>query len=132
MDLERAEHIKLNFDQNHKFANEEDISIEILQKIILARTEEILELCNKSAEFNSFMLGEFKMVLMGEGAKILDNQYKDKIAFSNDIDLLDESNEDIIQSAHKLNSGGNKQEVVTIPKKQINKGFFEKLFHLFR
>ena len=72
------------------------------------------------------------MILMGEGSKILDNELKDKIAFSNDIDLLDESNEDIIQSAHKLNSGGNKQEVVTIPKKQINKGFFEKLFHLFR
>ena len=132
MDLERAEHIKLNFDQNHKFANEEDISIEILQKIILARTEEILELCNKSAEFNSFMLGEFKMVLMGEGAKILDNQYKDKIAFSSDIDFLEETLEDICQSGFKFEMGQNKQEVVVVPKKQVKQGFFEKLFHFFR
>ena len=31
------------------------------------------------------------MVLMGEGSKILDNQYKDKISFSNDIDFLEET-----------------------------------------
>jgi cell division protein FtsA len=131
IDLDRAEYIKLNFDQNYKVVNEENISLEILQKIILARTEEILELCNKSARSNLFMLSEFKMVLMGEGSKILDNQYKDKIVFSSDIDFLEETLEDICQSGFKFISGLNKQEVVLVPKTPTKQGFFEKFFHLF-
>ena len=67
--------IKINFIDN------EDISIETLQKIIFARTEEILELCAKSLALNSGEVDQFKMVLMGEGSKILDNQHKDKISF---------------------------------------------------
>ena len=132
IDLERAEQIKLNFDQNQKLADDENISVEILQKIILARTEEILELSAKFSESNSFMLGKFKMVLMGEGSKILDKYYKDKISFSNDIDFLEETLEDICQSGFKFKTGLNKQEVVVIAKKQIKQGFFEKLFHFFR
>ncbi len=131
IDLERAEQIKLNFDQNHKLLNEEEFSLEILQKIIFARTEEILELCAKSVNLNSFKSGQFKMVLMGEGSKILDNKYKDKISFSNDIDFLEETLQDICQSGFKFVTGLNKQEIVVIPKKQIKQGFFEKLFHFF-
>ena len=72
------------------------------------------------------------MVLTGEGSKILDNQHKDKISFSNDIDFLEETLEDICRSGFKLINGINKQEVVVVPKKQIKQGFFEKFFHLFR
>ncbi len=131
VDLERSEQIKLNFAQNHKFLNEENISIDTLQKIIFARTEEILELCVKSIKSNSYLENEFKMVLMGDGSKILDNKHKDKISFSNDIDFLEETLEDICQSGFKLIAGLNKQEVVVVPKKQRKQGFFEKLFHLF-
>jgi cell division protein FtsA len=132
INLERAEQIKLNFDQNFKFKNNENISIEKLQKIIFARTEEILELSVKSAQSNSLLLGQFKMVLMGDGSKILDNQYKDKISFSNDIDFLEETLETICQSGFKFGTRLNKQEVVMIAKKQIKQGFFEKLFHFFQ
>ena len=69
---------------------------------------------------------------MGEGSKILDNQHKDKISFSNDIDFLEETLEDICQSGFRYTLGLNKQEVVMVPKKQIKEGFFEKLFHFFR
>ena len=79
IDLERSEQLKLNFAQNRKFLNEENISIDILQKIIFARTEEILELCTKSIKTNSYSDNEFKMVLTGDGSKILDNKYKDKM-----------------------------------------------------
>ena len=68
---------------------------------------------------------------MGEGSKILDNKFKEKISFSNEIDLLEESEEDICESALKLSTGLNKQEVVIIPKKQIKQGFFVKFFHFF-
>ena len=132
IDLEKSENVKLNFVKNPKLLNNKDISIETLQKIIFARTEEILELCVKSIQSNLHMLSEFKMVLMGEGSKILDNQHKDKISFTNDIDFLEETSQDICQSGLKFITRLNKQEVVVVPKKQIKRGFFEKLFHFFK
>jgi len=78
------------------------------------------------------LLGKPKILLMGDGAKILDNQHQDNFFFSYDIDFLKENLEDICQSGFKFRTGLNKQEVVVIPKKLINEGFFEKLFHLFR
>ena len=128
IDLEQAEQIKLNFSKSIKPENNEKISIEMLKKIIFSRTEEILELSAKSAELNSLLLGQFKMVLMGEGSKILNNHYKDKISFSNDIDFLEETLENICQSGFEFRMGLNKQEVLMIAKKQIKQGFFEKLF----
>ena len=103
----------------------------MLQKIILARTEEILELCNKSRTTNSLWLDQSKIVLMGDGSKILGNNYKDKISLHNDLECLEETLEDICYSGFKFGTGLDKQEVVVIPKKQIKQGFFEKLFHFF-
>ena len=132
IDLERSEQEKLNFGQNLKLSNVEDISVETLQEIIFARTEEILELSAKSIELNPHMSAKFKMVLMGEGSKILDNKYKDKISFSSDLDFLEETLEDICQSGFRFITRLNKQEVVVVPKKQTKHGFFEKFFHFFR
>ena len=132
IDLEKSEQIKMNFDQSHKVFNNEDIPLETLQNIIFARTEEILELCTKSIASNLSMLAHFKMILMGEGSKILDNEYKDKISLTNDIDFLEETTEDICWSGFKLSLGQNKQEVLVIPKKPSKQGFFEKLFHFFK
>ena len=61
--------IKLNFHQNYKTSNDDDISMETLQKIIFARTEEILELCTKTIKSNSLISNDFKMILTGEGSK---------------------------------------------------------------
>jgi|TARA_B110000027_G_scaffold64272_1_gene68874 cell division protein FtsA len=132
IDLEASEQEKRNFDQNLKLSNYEGVSIETLQKIIFARTEEILELSAKSIESNLHTSGKFKMVLMGDGSKILDNRHKDKISFLNDIDFLEETSEDICQSGFKFITGLNKQEVVVVPKKQKKQGFFEKFFHFFK
>jgi cell division protein FtsA len=131
IDLERSEKIKCNFNQIHKFLNDSDISIETLQKIILARTDEILELCVKSIESSSYALDKFKILLIGEGSKILENRNKEIFFFSNDVDFLDENLEGICQSGFKLGWRLNKQEVVMVPKKQTKQGFFEKLFHFF-
>jgi cell division protein FtsA len=131
IDFEKSEQVKCNLDQNLKFSKGENISIEILYKVIFARTEEILELCAKFSASNSYTLGKLKMILMGEGSKILDNQNKDKISFSNDIDFLEETSLDICESGFKFITGLNKQEVVVVPKKQTKQGFFEKFFHFF-
>jgi cell division protein FtsA len=131
IDLNKSEQAKLNFEENPEILNEQNRSSDTLQKIIFARTEEILELCNKSIKSNLFLTDMFKMVLTGEGSRILDNKYKDKISFPNDIDFLEETLEDICQSGFRFISEPNKQEVVVVPKKSIKQGFFEKLFHLF-
>ncbi len=130
--LDQSEKIKCNFDKTLKAHNDEELPVEKLQKIIFARTEEILELSVKSIKSNSDMLAKFKMVLMGDGSKILDNRQKEKITFSNDIDFLEETLEDICQSGFKFMNELNKQEVVVIPKKLIKQGFFEKFFHFFK
>ena len=132
IDLESSEQMKLNFNQNFQLLNNEDMSIEVLEKIVFSRTEEILELCVKSIESDSSLLGKPKMLLIGEGSKILNNKYKDKISFLNDVDFLEETLKDICLSGFKFIKQLNKQEVVIVPKKQIKRGFFEKFFHFFR
>ena len=132
IEIEEAEDIKINFSKNINSLSENFFSVELLQKIVFARTEEILELSAKSIKLNLPTLNQLKMILMGEGSKILDNEHKDKIAFSNDIDFLEETTQDICHSGLKLSMGLNKHEVIVIPKKQIKQGFFEKLFHFFK
>ena len=132
IDINEAEKLKLNFEKNSQQADNPNFSLEMLQKIAFARTEEILELCDKSLASNTMINSQSKMILMGEGSKILDNKFKDKISFSKDIDFLDETLGDVCQSGYKLRKIYDKQEVVVVPKKQIKHGFFEKLFHFFK
>ena len=69
IDLEASEQAKRNFDQNLKLSNYEGVSIETLQKIIFARTEEILELCAKSIESNSYTVAvQNYTITIGAGA----------------------------------------------------------------
>jgi len=133
VDINEAESLKLNFDKNQKFLDEKNISLNLIQQIIFTRIEEILELSTKfiNTDLNSTMLDGYKIVLIGEGSKILDNKFKEKITFANDIDLLDETTVDICQSGLKLGEEPNRQEVVLIKKIKIKYGFFEKLFHFF-
>jgi cell division protein FtsA len=131
IDLKKSEDLKLNFNQNNITLNN-NFSFEMLQKIIFSRTEEILELSTKSIKSNLFKTSEFNIVLMGDGSKILDNQYTNQIDFSKDINFLEETTKDICQSGFNLMIRLNKQEVIVVPKKKIKQGFFEKLFHFFR
>ena len=132
IETEEAEDIKINFNKNITSLSEKDFPVEMLQKVVFARTEEILELSAKSIKLNLPTINQFKMILMGEGSKILDNEHKDKITFSNDIDFLEETTQDICHSGLKLYMGLNKHEVIVVPKKLIKQGFFEKLFHFFK
>ena len=131
IDMERSEKIKLNFYPNCLILKDENYSQEKLQNIIFARIDEILKLCNKSIHSNSQILGQFKILLMGEGSKIINNELKNKISYLNDMVFFDEKLEEICQSGLKFSKRLNIQEVVVMPKKQIKEGFFEKLFHFF-
>ena len=132
INIKEAENIKLNFDKNQTFLDEKKLSLDLIKKIIFARTEEILELCKKIMESNLYLDGKLRIVLTGEGSKILNNQHKDKFPFLNDAHFFEETSKDICKSGFKFISGLNKQEVVVVPKKLTKHGFFEKFFHFFR
>ena len=134
IDLIKAEEAKINFDKDNDFLKKNGLSLEIIKKIIFARIEEILEISTKfiSRHEKSNDLDQLRLVLMGEGSKILSNKYRQDISIANDIDLFDETPLDICESGLKVIKGQSKQEVVIVPKKIEKKGFFEKLFHFFK
>ena len=131
IDLEQAENIKVNFNKKEKFLNDRYFSLEFLKKIIFARIEEVLEMCVQSIKLHSITANPFKVVLMGEGSKILNNQYKDKKLIANDLDFLEDKNQDVCRAGFKLGMSLNRHEVTIVPKKLIKHGFFERFFHFF-
>ncbi len=133
MDLNQSERLKINLhNSNYKFSNDTNFSLDILENIISARTEEILELCKGSLKLNTSMSDHSKIILMGEGSKIFQNDHKNEFLLSNEVDFFQETTKDICESGFKFETVLNKQEVLVIPKKHTKKGFFEKLFHFFR
>ena len=134
IDLHEAEKIKLYFDKDQNFLTDKGISLDLIQKLIIERIEERLELSSKYIELNLKIAeyGKRQMVLTGDGSKILDNKFKAKISFLHDVYLLEETVHDIFGGAVNLYNGINHQEVVLIPKQPIKEGFFAKLFHLFQ
>jgi len=126
INLEKAENMKINF------VNDSVFSLELMQEIIFARIEEILKMCTKSIKLSSITANSYKVILMGEGSKILNNQYKDKISIAYDLDFLEETKEDVCMAGFALGMGSNKQEVRVVPKKQIKQGFFVKFFLFFK
>ena len=134
IDLINAEKIKLNFSSDLDVLNKKEYQSDLIEAIIVARIDEILKLCQHSLKLNDNFAHsqKIKTVLMGEGSKILQAEFKEKISLLHGIDFLAEDLESICQSALKLSNGINRQEVVMIPKKQLKMGFFEKLFHFFR
>ena len=132
INLDQSENIKLNSEKGLNFLKDKSFSLELLHKIIVARTEELLELSSKSIKSNLINSDQYKMVLMGDGSRIVDNTYVNLISFAKDIDFLDETTQDVCNSGFKLGINPNKQEVVVIPKKQTKQGFFEKIFLFFK
>jgi cell division protein FtsA len=131
IDLEQAENIKINFGKKELFFNDDDFSLELLQKIIFARIKEIEKMCIQSIKLNSITANPVKVVLMGEGSEILNNQYKDKFFTAHDLGFLEEKTQDVCRAGFALGIGSNTQEVTVVPKKLIKQGFFERFFHFF-
>tara|TARA_B100000780_G_scaffold226787_1_gene166006 strand:+ start:1067 stop:2173 length:1107 start_codon:yes stop_codon:yes gene_type:complete len=131
IDLKQAENIKINFDKKENFLNNNDFSLDFLQKIIFARTDEIIKICAQSIKLSSITANSFKVVLMGEGSKILNNQCKEKISIFYDLEFLEEKIEDVCTAGFALGMSLNRHEVTIVPKKLIKQGFFEKFFHFF-
>ena len=153
LDLQKSEVIKNNLNKDILFSeknedekilksnlliqtNKKDISPEMIKKIIFARIDEILKLSfnNIKNYENLDDINRLKVVLTGEGSKILESNFihiKETVPLFEEIDFFIESGINICESGLKLNKGLNKQEVLIVPKKIVTRGFFEKLFHFF-
>jgi len=157
LNIELSEKIKLNLNKDIIFSDNEknteifkkefldtikenDFSFDLIKKIIFARIEETLNLSfktiktiktNQSPKLNN----QLKIVLIGQGSKILDNKYidiKETTPLVEEIDFFEESISNICQSGLKLINGINKQEVVIVPKRLHKKEIFERLFYIFK
>ena len=152
--IELSEKIKSNLNKDIIFSENEEnkeifknefvniikdkkLSFDLIKKIIFARIEETLNLSFKTIDKNksSELKKELKIILIGQGSKILNNKYidmKETIPLVDEIDFFEESTTNICESGLKLMQGINKQEVVIIPKKLKKKGLFERLFYFFK
>ena len=154
LNIELSEKIKSNLNKGIIFSENEEnteifknefiniikdkkLSFDLIKKIIFARIEETLNLSFKTIDKNksSELKKELKIILIGQGSKILNNKYidmKETTPLVDEIDFFEESTTNICESGLKLMQGINKQEVVIIPKKLKKKGLFERLFYFFK
>ena len=154
LNIELSEKIKSNLNKGIIFSENEEnteifknefiniikdkkLSFDLIKKIIFARIEETLNLSFKTIDKNksSELKKELKIILIGQGSKILDSKYidmKETTPLVDEIDFFEESTTNICESGLKLMQGINKQEVVIIPKKLKKKGLFERLFYFFK
>jgi len=154
LNIELSEKIKSNLNKGIVFSENEEnmeifknefiniikdkkLSFDLIKKIIFARIEEILNLSFKTIDKNkpSELKKELKIILIGQGSKILNNKYidiKETTPLVDEIDFFEESTTNICESGLKLMQGINKQEVVIIPKKLKKKGLFERLFYFLK
>jgi len=116
---------------------QKNISSEILNKIIYARLDEILNLSFKNIDFSNVILEKKNsiLILTGEGSKILNKNsiyLEDRFNFFNEMSFFEENTESISRSGFNFLINANFNEVSFMAKEPKKSGFFEKLFHLLR
>ena len=131
-----AEKIKCLFDDNFRFIKSNNLDLELIKNIIFSRVEELLEISfeivDKKFRISKINNDLTKFILLGEGSKVLDNVFKDKILFNKEIHLMEETYIDICNSIVDYTSSNSEiQEVKMINPKNEKLGFFERFFHLF-
>ena len=123
-----------NFEIRDKL--KENISLDLLKKVIHARIDEILNLSFSNINFPFLINDKNKCILVftGEGSKILDKNsifLEKKFNFFSEMNFFEESAEVICQAGYNFCSKENSHEVNIVSKKPKKSGFFEKIFHLF-
>ena len=115
---------------------ENNISLDLLKKVIHARIDEILNLSIKNINFEEIISDKSKsiLILTGDGSKILDKNsiyLENNFKFFNEMNFFEENSETICISGYNFNKKNHNHEVKIIPKKIKKYGFFERLFHIF-
>tara|TARA_Y100001970_G_scaffold293807_1_gene443382 strand:+ start:9775 stop:10956 length:1182 start_codon:yes stop_codon:yes gene_type:complete len=115
---------------------DKEVSLELLNKVIYARIDEILNLLFKDINLLN-LIGNKKnsiLIFTGQGSKILNKNsiyLKQEFDYFSEINFFEESTKLICESGLNFINSINDSEVNVIPKKVKKTGFFEKLFHLF-
>ena len=130
IEISKANEIKLNFNNINDDKDLNQDQIELIKKIIISRTEELLEISTLFLKVNDD-LKNVKLVFFGNGSKILDSKFKSNIIFDYDIDLLEENYIDICLSGLNLNDDENNVSFNKVYLKKKKEGLFEKFFNLF-
>ena len=133
-DISKDESVSFDLIKNQAKKN---ISSDILNKIIYARLDEILNLSFKNIDFSTVLFDKKKsiLILTGEGSKILNKNsiyLEDRFNFFNEMSFFEESPESICRAGFNFLKNANLHEVSFMTKEPKKTGFFEKLFHLFR
>ena len=133
-DISKDESVSFDLIKNQAQNN---ISSDILNKIIYARLDEILNLSFKNIDFSTVLLDKKKsiLILTGEGSKILNKNsiyLEDRFNFFNEMSFFEENPESICRAGFNFLKNANLHEVSFMTKEPKKTGFFEKLFHLFR
>jgi len=114
---------------------DKSISIDLLQKVICARIDEILNLSFKNINFSSITNNKKNiLIFIGEGSRLLHSNsiyLKDEFNFFSEMNFFEENNKKICISGYNFNKKNNLHEVNVVSKKTKKTGFFEKLFHFF-
>jgi len=129
---------KEEFISNSEIKNKltQNISLDLLKKVIHARIDEILNLSLKNINFSSLINDKNKCILVftGEGSKILNKNFiylENKFNFFKEMNFFEESASTICQSGYDFNKKNYLYEVNIVSKKPKKNGLFEKLFHFF-
>ena len=130
IEIPKANEIKLNFNNINDDKNLNCDQIELIKKIIISRTEELLEISTLFLKASDD-LKNIKLVFFGNGSKILDSKFKSNITFEHDIDLLEENYIDICLSGLNLVNDENEVSFNKVDLLKKKEGLFEKFFNLF-
>ena len=112
------------------------ISLDLLNKVIYARIDEILNLSFKDIDLLKLIGNKNNSILIftGQGSKILNKNsiyLKEEFDYFSEINFFEETTKLICESGLNFTKTINDSEVNVVPKKHKKIGFFEKLFHLF-
>ena len=112
------------------------ISLDLLNKVIYARIDEILNLSFKDIDLLKLIGNKNNSILIftGQGSKILNKNsiyLKEEFDYFSEINFFEETTKSICESGLNFTKTINDSEVNVVPKKHKKIGFFEKLFHLF-
>ena len=140
IDLLEAENIKKKYYNDDitfsDFSNNEKDNKNLLNQIIYARIEEIINLSFKSFYQLQFLSDSKNSILVftGEGSKILNKNsiyLKEEFNIFSEMNFFEENTDIICNSGMKYLNSENIEEVAIIPKKTKKKGFFTRLFYYF-
>ena len=127
----------MSIKNNLKNILDKNIDFELLNKVVFARIDEIINFIFKDTNY-SYLIEKNRssaLVFTGEGSKVFNKNsiiLDEKFNYFNEINFFDENSTLVCESGHKFITMENPHEISVVPKKIGKYGFFEKIFNYFK